>query len=164
MLDRSLNQQSNPAVILRHRIVKPRLDDELTALDCFRCRRPRAWRDANVDRRTRRGTLVLARRTASRSLATRRELEHSSNQVCSWQSPMESLRLFRRRRSLLMESGTGQSCCTTSGKCSCNSCKCRLCSLIFKLVIVGLLTCIASSLWEIDKSIGRMTPTAAAKP
>ena len=36
------------AVIVRHRIVKQRLDDELTAVDCFRCRRPRAWRDANA--------------------------------------------------------------------------------------------------------------------
>ena len=36
------------AVIVWHRIVKPRLDDELAALDCFRCRRPRAWRDANA--------------------------------------------------------------------------------------------------------------------
>ena len=46
-LDRTPNPQSEPAVIVRHRIVKPRLDDELAALDCFRCRRPRAWRDAN---------------------------------------------------------------------------------------------------------------------
>ena len=63
-----------------------------------------------------------------------------------------------------MEAGTGKSCCSTSGQCSCKSCKCRLFSLIFKLAIVGLLTCIASSLWEIDKSIGRMAPTAVAKP
>ena len=47
-LDRTPNPQSEPAVIVRHRIVKPRLDDELAALDCFRCRRPRAWRDANA--------------------------------------------------------------------------------------------------------------------
>ena len=36
------------AFIVRHRIVKPRLDDELAALDCFRCRRSSAWRDANA--------------------------------------------------------------------------------------------------------------------
>ena len=54
MLDHSLNQQSNPAVIVRHRIVKPRLDDEFTALEVarhrhrFLHRRPRAWRDANA--------------------------------------------------------------------------------------------------------------------
>ena len=34
------------AVIVRHRIVKRRLDDELDALDCLCCRRTRAWRDA----------------------------------------------------------------------------------------------------------------------
>ena len=45
---RTLNPQSEPAVIVWHRIVKPRLDDELAALDCFRYRRPRAWRDANA--------------------------------------------------------------------------------------------------------------------
>ena len=48
LLDRSLNLQSEPAVIVRHWIVKPRLDDELAAVDCFRCWRPRAWRDANA--------------------------------------------------------------------------------------------------------------------
>ena len=42
------------AVIVRHRIVKPRLDDELAALEDarhrhqFLHRRPRAWRDANA--------------------------------------------------------------------------------------------------------------------
>ena len=42
------------AFIVRHRIVKQRLDDELTALDDsrhrhrFLHRRPRAWRDANA--------------------------------------------------------------------------------------------------------------------
>ena len=42
------------AVIVWHRIVKPRLDDELTALEVarhrhrFLHRRPRAWRDANA--------------------------------------------------------------------------------------------------------------------
>ena len=33
MLDRNANPQSEPAVIIRHRIVKPRLDDELAAVD-----------------------------------------------------------------------------------------------------------------------------------
>ena len=47
-VDRTPNPQSEPAVIVRHRIVKPRLDDELAARDCFRCWRPRAWRDANA--------------------------------------------------------------------------------------------------------------------
>ena len=36
MLDHSLNQQLNPAVIVRHRIVKQRLDDELAAIDDLR--------------------------------------------------------------------------------------------------------------------------------
>ena len=35
------------AVIVWHRIVKQRLDDELAAIDDFPYRRPRAWRDAN---------------------------------------------------------------------------------------------------------------------
>ena len=48
VLDHSLNLQSNPAVIVRHRIVKPRLDDELAAIDDFPYRRPSAWRDANA--------------------------------------------------------------------------------------------------------------------
>ena len=47
-VDRTPNPQSDPAAIIRHRIVKPRLVDELGALYCFRCRRPRAWRDANA--------------------------------------------------------------------------------------------------------------------
>ena len=50
LLDRSLNLQSEPAVIVRHRIVKPRLDDELAAVEDarhrhrFLHRRPHAWR------------------------------------------------------------------------------------------------------------------------
>jgi len=35
-LERTPNPQSEPAVIVRHRIVKPRLDDELAALDDLR--------------------------------------------------------------------------------------------------------------------------------
>ncbi len=35
-------------VIVRHRILKQRLDDELAALDDSHRRRPRAWRDANA--------------------------------------------------------------------------------------------------------------------
>ena len=35
-------------VIVRHRILKPRLDDKLAALDDSHRRRPRAWRDANA--------------------------------------------------------------------------------------------------------------------
>ena len=50
------HQATAPAVIVRHRIVKPRLDDELAALDDsrYQCRRriphrrPRAWRDAKA--------------------------------------------------------------------------------------------------------------------
>jgi len=48
------SQQSDSSVIVRHRIVKPRLDDELAALEDarhrhrFPHRRPRAWRDANA--------------------------------------------------------------------------------------------------------------------
>ena len=37
-LDRTPNPQSEPAVIVRHRIVKPRLDDELAALEDARHR------------------------------------------------------------------------------------------------------------------------------
>ncbi len=54
LLDRSLNLQSEPAVILRHRIINPRLDDELVAIEVGRCcqriphRRPSAWRNANA--------------------------------------------------------------------------------------------------------------------
>ena len=50
----SSSQQSDFSVIVRRRIVKPRLDDELAALDDsrrrhrFPHRRPRAWRDANA--------------------------------------------------------------------------------------------------------------------
>ena len=53
-MGRTLNPQSEPAVIVRHRIVKPRLDDELAAVEDarhrhrFLHRRPRAWRDANA--------------------------------------------------------------------------------------------------------------------
>ena len=36
------------AVIVRHRIVKPRLDDELAALDDSPRWRSRAWRDTNA--------------------------------------------------------------------------------------------------------------------
>lgn len=53
-----------------------------------------------------------------------------------------------------MES-SGTQCCGTKGK---------RCGMIFKLVLLGILTCIASSLWGIEKSIGRLAPTAAAKP
>ena len=45
---RTQNPQSEPAVIVRHRIVNPRLDDELAARDYFRCWRPRARCDANA--------------------------------------------------------------------------------------------------------------------
>ena len=53
---RTPNPQSDPAVIVLHRIVKPRLDDELAALEDARTRhrhrfihrRTRAWRDANA--------------------------------------------------------------------------------------------------------------------
>ena len=38
VLDHSLNLQSNPAVIVRHRIVKPRLADELAAVEDARHR------------------------------------------------------------------------------------------------------------------------------
>ena len=53
-LDRTPNPQSEPAVIVRHRIVEPRLDDELAAVEDarhhhrFPYRRSRAWRDANA--------------------------------------------------------------------------------------------------------------------
>jgi hypothetical protein len=53
--------------------------------------------------------------------------------------------------------GTENTCSTGS------SCAGRLCGVIFKLILVGLLTCIASSLWEIEKSVARMVP-AAARP
>ena len=52
VLDHSLNLQSNPAVIVRHRIVEPWLDDELAALNDsrhrFPRRRPCAWCKANA--------------------------------------------------------------------------------------------------------------------
>ncbi len=35
--------------------------------------------------------------------------------------------------------------------------------MIFKLVLIGLLTCIASSLWEMNKSVVAIS-TALAKP
>ncbi len=41
MVDRTANQQSKSAVIVRHRIVEPRFHDELAALDDFRCWRPK---------------------------------------------------------------------------------------------------------------------------
>gem|GEM_PF-1517543 len=64
-----------------------------------------------------------------------------------------------------METGSGQSCCTTKSSCSCSCCKGRLwCQIIFKLIIVGLLTCIASSLWHIDKGLALHAPSANAKP
>ncbi len=50
--------------------------------------------------------------------------------------------------------GTENSCSTSS------CCKGKLCGLVFKLIIAGLLTCIASSLWEIEKSVSRMAATA----
>jgi len=40
--------QSHSAVIVRHRIVNPRFDDELPALNDSRCRRPRTWCDATA--------------------------------------------------------------------------------------------------------------------
>ena len=55
-MERTPNQQSNPAFIVRHRIVKPRLDDELAAVEDarhrhrhrFPRRRSSAWRNANA--------------------------------------------------------------------------------------------------------------------
>lgn len=61
-----------------------------------------------------------------------------------------------------METGSGQSCCSMKG--SCKYCKGGIYNLIFKLAIVGLLTCIASSLWQIDKGIALHGPTTSAKP
>lgn len=53
-----------------------------------------------------------------------------------------------------MGSSESNSCCSTGagdGKSAC--CKSRWCGLIFKLVLVGLLACIATSLWEIKTAI-----------
>lgn len=44
-----------------------------------------------------------------------------------------------------MGSDSGQSCCTGG--------KSKVCGFLFKILIVGLLTCIASSLWEIEKAL-----------
>ncbi len=48
--------------------------------------------------------------------------------------------------------------CGTSG-----SCKGRFCGMIFKLVLAGLLTCIASSLWEIEKALNKISVVEATK-
>lgn len=55
---------------------------------------------------------------------------------------------------------TDNASCKTSGSC----CKSRFCLILFKLIIAGLLTCIATSLWQIEKAVARIAPVAAAKP
>ncbi|MSR70213.1 MAG: hypothetical protein EXS17_07705 [Phycisphaerales bacterium] len=52
-----------------------------------------------------------------------------------------------------MESSESKSCCSTKGSAAGSCCKGRLCGVIFKLLIVGLLACIASSLWDISQAI-----------
>ncbi len=56
-----------------------------------------------------------------------------------------------------MTQNDANSCCSSS------SCKGRFCKVIFVLIFAGLLTCIASSLWEIEKSVAKLA-AAAAKP
>lgn len=46
-----------------------------------------------------------------------------------------------------MEASGSSSCCDKKGK---------FCGMLFKILIVGLLTCMASSLWAIDKALGKI--------
>lgn len=52
-----------------------------------------------------------------------------------------------------MGSDSGQSCCTGGNS--------KFCGFLFKLLIVGLLTCIASSLWDIEKALTQMAKIGA---
>ncbi len=54
-----------------------------------------------------------------------------------------------------MGSNDSKDCCSTGSQGG--ACKGRLCGMIFKLIIVGLLACIATGLWEINQSILRVS-------
>lgn len=62
-----------------------------------------------------------------------------------------------------MGSTDSTSCCTTKASgCAGGCCKCRLCSIIFKVLFIGLLACMASSLWEINHAIRMVSAVTAS--